>query len=429
MSGLLTVRNFIRDFLRKYEEITTPVIHFVAAFIMFSKLNDLFGYSSLFDRDMVTFWLSLICALVSSQVVMIVAGLVVVVNAFAVSTEIGILWTLFIIALYCLYMRMFPKCSFILGVTVVLFAMDLQYAIPFIVVMYAGIAGIVPAAMGVVTYQFALCTKEARTLILAATEEDSFNSYSYIIDAMTKNKEMILFIVVFAIVVMISTVVYMLPVNYSWYIAIGVGGLLNIICFMICSANLGVDISIGTVFLSTMLGILIALVAQFFKGIVDYSKKEVVQFEDDDYYYYVTAIPKYDTDQPSKKASLQTKQLKTDAEVMAKRERQTTDRTAVSSAKSNTETNENRQRTARPSAEANENRQRTARPGAEANENRQRTTRTGTDTALSRQKPGSNQTVDIPLTKQKPLLKTDAEILANRRERQQKADSETVQNR
>ena len=25
---------------------------------------------------------------------------------------------------------------------------------------------------------------------------------------------------------------------------------------------------------------------------VDYSKKEVVQFEDDDYYYYVKAIPK-----------------------------------------------------------------------------------------------------------------------------------------
>ena len=26
---------------------------------------------------------------------------------------------------------------------------------------------------------------------------------------------------------------------------------------------------------------------------VDYSRKETVQFEDDDYYYYVKAIPKY----------------------------------------------------------------------------------------------------------------------------------------
>ena len=90
MSGLLSVRNYIRDFLRKYDEITTPVIHFVAAFIMFSKLNDLFGYSSLFDKGMVTFWLALICALVSSPVVMLVAGLVVVDTASAGSSGVGV---------------------------------------------------------------------------------------------------------------------------------------------------------------------------------------------------------------------------------------------------------------------------------------------------------------------------------------------------
>ncbi|MGN0435005.1 MAG: hypothetical protein ACI4D8_00070 [Wujia sp.] len=357
MSGLLSVRNYIRDFLRKYDEITTPIIHFIAAFIMFSKLNDLFGYSSLFDRGMVTFWLALICALVSSPVVMIVVGLVVLVNTFAASVELGILWALYLIILYCLYMRMFPKCSFILGLTPVLFMFHLEYALPFIIMMYAGIAGIIPAVMGVVTYNFALFTKEAHTLILASTEEDNFNAYSYILDAMAKNKEMLLIIIVFSIVVLISTIVYKLPVNYSWYIAIGVGGLLNVICFMVCSASLGVDISLGSVFLGTILGMIVALVVQFFKGIVDYSKKESVQFEDDDFYYYVTAIPKFDVDKPKPDGEARAnRQPKPDGEARTNRQ-----------PKPDGEARTNRQ--PKPDGEARVNRQ--PRPDGETRVNRQ----------------------------------------------------------
>ena len=31
---------------------------------------------------------------------------------------------------------------------------------------------------------------------------------------------------------------------------------------------------------------------QFIKGVVDYQRTEILQFEDDNYYYYVKAVPK-----------------------------------------------------------------------------------------------------------------------------------------
>lgn len=37
---------------------------------------------------------------------------------------------------------------------------------------------------------------------------------------------------------------------------------------------------------------IIAVVAQFFKTVVDYSRVENTQFEDEEYYYYVKAVPK-----------------------------------------------------------------------------------------------------------------------------------------
>ena len=34
------------------------------------------------------------------------------------------------------------------------------------------------------------------------------------------------------------------------------------------------------------------MIVQFFKTVVDYSRVENTQFEDDEYYYYVKAVPK-----------------------------------------------------------------------------------------------------------------------------------------
>jgi hypothetical protein len=41
-------------------------------------------------------------------------------------------------------------------------------------------------------------------------------------------------------------------------------------------------------------------VVQFFKTVVDYSRVENTQFEDDDYYYYVKAVPKLQTGNKNK---------------------------------------------------------------------------------------------------------------------------------
>ena len=40
------------------------------------------------------------------------------------------------------------------------------------------------------------------------------------------------------------------------------------------------------------LSILAVMIMQFFKVVIDYSRQETMEFEDEDYYYYVKAIPK-----------------------------------------------------------------------------------------------------------------------------------------
>jgi hypothetical protein len=110
-------------------------------------------------------------------------------------------------------------------------------------------------------------------------------------------------IIVFAVAIIIGNIFYRLSIDYAWYIGLAVCAVVSMLFFVICGAMLGVDVEIGSVFVGTILGLIVAFVFQVFKGMVDYSRKENVQFEDDEYYYYVKAIPKYNIDNSNKTAS------------------------------------------------------------------------------------------------------------------------------
>lgn len=293
MTGLLTARDAIRDFLRKYDEITTPLIRFAAALIMFLSINSMYGYSSLFDKGIVVLLLSVISALVSDVVVVLLGGAVVIVNTLSVSVEVGAIFLILFLLMYCMYMRMFPECGWVLAFVPIMFMLKLGYAVPLVVVIFSGASAIVPTAFGVVLYYFAVYTREIYDEKM--TEDETFQAYTYIIDGIAKNKEIFAFIIVAAVVILITYIIYRLPFDYSWYVAIGVGGLCNILFTFIVNAAVGAKINAGSLMAGSLLGIVIAMFVLVCKRIADYAHKESVQFEDDDYYYYVKAIPKYNS--------------------------------------------------------------------------------------------------------------------------------------
>ncbi len=290
MTGLLTARDAIRDFLRKYDEITTPMFRFVVALIMFYSINSMYGYASLFDKGIVVFLMSVICALVSDTVVVLLGGIVILVNVLGLSIELGALFLILFILIYCMYMRIFPDCSWILAFVPIMLMLKLYYAVPLVVVVFAGTSGIVPTAFGIVLYYFSLSVREIQDGKMM--ENEDFQAYTYIVDGIIKNKEILAMIITAAIVILLAYIIYVLPFDYSWYVAIGVGGICNILFTFVVNSAVGVHTSSGSVLGGSLLGIVLALFIQMCKRVVDYSRKETVQFEDDDYYYYVKAVPK-----------------------------------------------------------------------------------------------------------------------------------------
>lgn len=292
MKTLITIRDSMKAFISKYEKFVMPVIKFLATLLVLISFKSVMGYSADMGSPALMFLISLICAFLPIQLTVLLAGIVGFIHMYAVSLEVAAIYAGLFIIMYLLYLRFAPKYGWLVILMPLFYMVKLHYMVPIIVGIFIGPVGIVPTAFGVIFYYFTQHVSDLVELLATASEEDSIQSFNYILNGLLQNNVMLLTIVVFALVIAVTYFIYRQSFQYSWMVAIGAGAVLSIVLFLMGGIVLEADIDILVIFIGTVVGALLALVAQFFKGILDYSRTEHVQFEDDEYYYYVTAIPK-----------------------------------------------------------------------------------------------------------------------------------------
>ena len=293
MTTLLTFRDNIKAFFARFDFILTPILKFVLAFVIFQSLDRGFGYWHAYGNGLIILALAFICAFLPSQVITGVSAVVMAIQSVKVSIDVGLLCVALIIIFYCAYMRFAPKTGIIVFLVPICFSLHLIYVLPILLGFLVGPTAIIPAAFGFVLYYYESCLSELTKVLAAMTEDDdAISGFQYIISALLDNKEMILMIAVCALVILITYCIYRLSFEHSWIAAFIAGGFFNVVLFLAGNVMLLVDVDIISVLIGSVVGIMMACFVQFCKGIVDYQRTEMLQFEDDEYYYYVKAIPK-----------------------------------------------------------------------------------------------------------------------------------------
>lgn len=292
MATLLTIREEIKNFCSKYDRFITPFVKFILALLMFWSIVHLTGYNDTFGSGLVVFLLSLVCAFMTEGITLALGGFVSFMHFFSASKEIAIVYLLLFIIMYCIYIRFFPKTAWLIMYAPLFFILKMQYFIPILAGMLVGPAGMISAAFGCIFYYFAKYAADYVDLMGTVDEEELIEGYKYLFQHLIEDKNLILTIIVFAVIIVITNIVYRLSFEFSWYAAIVVGGLFEIILFLIGNFAVEASVSVAGILLGSIVAILIGIVVQFFKNVVDYSRVENTQFEDDEYYYYVKAVPK-----------------------------------------------------------------------------------------------------------------------------------------
>lgn len=291
MTLLLTIREQIRNFYQRFQQGLNPIFRFLFSFILFMALNDMFPYSDVFGKILIIAGFSFICMWLPLGAIFFLSVLYTCGQLVVTVPEIAVVYLLLFLVSYLIYIRLeIHTCLPLLFVPCAFF-FHIPYVVPILVGILIGPAGIIPTAFGVLLYFFSVHVNDTVAL-LGNASDGQIEAYRYLIEQTFSDKQMLLMMIVFSFVIGIVWACYRMSRQDAWNQAIIIGGILGMVLFLAGAYVLDVEVDIVNMIIGFMIAVVVGIVVQFFKCIIDYSRVEYVQFEDEEYYYYVKAVPK-----------------------------------------------------------------------------------------------------------------------------------------
>lgn len=301
MTNLLVLREQLKSFYGKYEVYITPVLRFLLAFMSFSMINHAIGYMSALNSIAIVLILALLCSFLPLNFTVILAAAVSLVHLYAFSLECAVVALAVFLLMFVLYFRFSPNDTVVVLLTPMLFVLKIPYAVPIAMGLIGTPVSAVSVACGVIVYYVIGYMNESASVLNTFDAEGVVEKFRYIIDGVLGNKTMLVVVAAFTITIVVVYFIRRLSVDYAWTIAIITGALVNILFLLFGDLLFNTNVSILGLIIGSVIAALLVKVLEFMVFNVDYSRTEMVQFEDDEYYYYVKAVPKNTVATPEKR--------------------------------------------------------------------------------------------------------------------------------
>lgn len=292
MTGLLELRERIKQLYSKTEFLLIPLMKFLLAFVTLLTLNRKLGYMTRLDNSAIVLVAALMCSFLPSGCIILFAALFSLLHIYALSMEAAIVGLCMYLVMFLLFFRFSPKDTLVVVLTPLLCVMKIPFVVPLVVGLTCGPASIVSVGCGICIYYLLNTVISSAPTINAMGEEETTAKLRLVIDGILGNKAMMVMIAAFAITVLVVYLLRRMSVDHSWTIAMIAGVMTDIVILLIGDLLYDTNISVAGVLGGSVLALAAGKVIEFFRFCVDYSRTEKVQFEDDEYYYYVKAVPK-----------------------------------------------------------------------------------------------------------------------------------------
>lgn len=293
MTELLKIKDALQRLYGKYDTIISHVLKFAAAFVSFMLIRGMTGYNGLASNVFIIILLSAVCAFLPAGVTTMCGCGLIILQLYGLSVEYSIITLVVLLILLLAYYVFAPKTGWVLLLTPVFYILHISYAVPVVVGLTVGIAGIVPAFFGTYLYfTLSFCREFALSASMFG-EGDFVQKIVFIMDNTIVDKEMLVMGIVFSAVIILVAVIKSFSIDHSRTIAVVTGSVVEAVLVVMSHVMMNLTFSMAGLVAGCVAAVAIGLLLSFFVLSVDYSRTERVQFEDDDYYYYVKAVPKF----------------------------------------------------------------------------------------------------------------------------------------
>lgn len=292
MTGLLEVRERLRNFYGKYEIYVVTGVKFVLSLITFFLINSQMGYMERLDHLAIVLLLALVCAFLPVNAIVVAACGMILLHLSALAMEAFVLGLFLFLLLLFLYGRFAPKNGNIAIMTSILCFFKIPQVMPVATGLLREPSSYLSVLCGVVVFYYVQGVKLNIVNFTSIEEAEGTAKFTAALKMLTSNKEMYLVLVAFLMTSLLVYTIRRQSINYAWRIALLLGNLFQMVILLVGYVLLGMPEKIMWVVLGTVISVVISLILEFFFYNLDYSRIERVQFEDDEYYYFVKAVPK-----------------------------------------------------------------------------------------------------------------------------------------
>lgn len=301
MTNLLVLREHLKRIYGKYEVYITPALKFLLGFVSFTMVNQTIGYMSALNSMAIVLILALLCSFLPMNITVVFAAGMALAHLYAFSLECAIVALAIFLLMFILYFRFSPKDTVVVLLTPLFFIMKIPYVIPLAMGLVGTPTSVVSVACGVIVYYVIGYMNKSASVLNTFEAEGIIEKFRYVIDGILGNKTMLIVVAAFAITIIVVYFIRRLSVDYAWTIAIITGALVDILILLFGDLMFNTNVSILGLIFGSLVSVFLVKVLEFFVFNVDYSRTELVQFEDDEYYYYVKAVPKNTVATPEKR--------------------------------------------------------------------------------------------------------------------------------
>lgn len=300
MDNLYVIKGQLQQVYAKYSKFIDKGVQFVLALAAFYMINHDLGFMSLLSNPLITLGLAVICAFLPMIVTVLAAAVLILVQMAAVSLGIMAVTAAVFVIMFVFYVRFSPKTALVILLTPLAFLFHVPYVIPVAFGLVGAPSSVVAIICGTIVYYMIDYVKTSASALESGGATAMISQLMTYLQQVFQNKEMIITIIAFVIVLFLVYQVRRMAISHAWKSASAAGAVVSIVIMAAGSAALDVKISYPELILGNVAAVIVGLILELLFFAVDYSRTESVQYEDDEYYYYVKAVPKIVVAAPEK---------------------------------------------------------------------------------------------------------------------------------
>lgn len=300
MDNLYVIKGQLQQVYAKYSKFIDKGVQFILALAAFYMINHDLGFMSLLSNPLITLGLAVICAFLPMIVTVLAAAILILVQMAAVSLGIMAVTAAVFVIMFVFYVRFSPKTALVILLTPLAFLFHIPYVIPVAFGLVGAPSSVVAIICGTIVYYMIDYVKTSASALESGGATAMISQLMTYLQQVFQNKEMIITIIAFVIVLFLVYQVRRMAISHAWKSASAAGAVVSIVIMAAGSAALDVKISYPELILGNVAAVIVGLILELLFFAVDYSRTESVQYEDDEYYYYVKAVPKIVVAAPEK---------------------------------------------------------------------------------------------------------------------------------